>query len=328
MNPANWYDRRAMSGESNSARGPVHTVVVEAEEAGQRIDNFLVRHMKGVPRSHVYRVLRTGQVRVNRGRIRAHYRVRAGDEVRIPPLRTGTERPPPAAEDSAWLQERILYRDADLLVLDKPAGVAVHAGSGIAHGVIERLRALYPQERGLELVHRLDRDTSGCLVVARNRAALGIAHRALREGRMEKRYLTLVAGRWAGGEREIRAPLLRGAARGGERLVAVDARGKAAVSRFRPLTRFRDATLMEVDLSTGRTHQIRAHAAHSGHPVAGDGKYGDAAFNRRMRELGLRRLFLHAQFVALDAGDGRPVWSASAPLPEELRAVLERLEAE
>ncbi len=301
-------------------------VVVEAADAGQRIDNFLVRHMKGVPRSHLYRVLRTGQVRVNRGRIRAHYRLQAGDEVRIPPFAGTPARPGPTPAGFAWVRERILYRDPDLLVLDKPAGVAVHAGSGIAYGVIEGLRALYPDERTLELAHRLDRGTSGCLMVTRSRAALRTVHRALREGRVEKRYLALVAGRWEGGAREIHAPLQRNVLRGGERMVEVDDAGKAARSRFRPVTRYRQATLMEVTLSTGRTHQIRVHAAHAGHPVAGDSKYGDAAFNRRMRAAGLRRLFLHAQFVALDPGDGARLWSASAPLPPELRAVLETLE--
>lgn len=321
-----WYDFSSMSAATHSARRAARTVVVAEADAGQRIDNFLARHMKGIPRSHVYRVLRTGQVRVNRGRIRAHYRLQAGDEVRIPPFAAAPDRPLPAAEGFAWLRDRIVYRDAALMVLDKPAGVAVHAGSGVAYGVIEGLRALFPEERELELAHRLDRDTSGCLVVTRTRSALRSVHRALREGRMEKRYLALVAGRWAGGARDIRAPLQRNVPRGGERLVEVDEEGKAAHSRFRPLTWFRDATFMEVTIATGRTHQIRVHAAHAGHPVAGDTKYGDEEYNRRMRTAGLRRLFLHAQFVALDLGAGERAWSASAPLPADLRAVLETLE--
>lgn len=316
-----------MGADVNKLRNAPRIVVVLADEAGQRIDNFLARHMKGVPRSHVYQVLRTGQVRVNRGRIRAHYRVQTGDEVRIPPYAQAapaTAGPDPSR--AAGLRERILHRSADLLVIDKPSGLPVHAGSGVAYGVIENLRALYPEEPALELVHRLDRATSGCLLVARSRRALRALHTALRDGRMEKRYLALLAGRWEGGAQDVCVPLRRNVLQGGERMVQVEDSGKAARSRFRPVARYADCALVEVTIATGRTHQIRVHGAHIGHPVAGDEKYGDPAFNRRMRDLGLRRLFLHAQFVGLEAAPGIRELSVSAPLDPELKAVLERLE--
>ncbi|HQU16303.1 MAG: hypothetical protein B7Z66_09690 [Chromatiales bacterium 21-64-14] len=317
-----------MGADLHKPRNAPRIVVVLADDAGQRIDNFLARHMKGVPRSHVYQVLRTGQVRVNRGRIRAHYRVRTGDEVRIPPY---TQSAPTAAagpepERVAWLAQRILHRGPDLLVIDKPSGMPVHAGSGVPYGIIESLRALYPDEPALELVHRLDRETSGCLVVARSRQALRALHDALRGGRMEKRYLALVAGQWDGGKREVSMPLRRNVLQGGERMVQVEAAGKPALSRFRPVARYADSTLMEVSIVTGRTHQIRVHGAHIGHPLAGDEKYGDPAFNRRMRALGLRRMFLHAQFVSLEPAPGVRELSVSAPLDPELKALLETLE--
>jgi len=302
----------------------VRTVRVGPEQADQRIDNFLMRELKGVPRSRIYRILRRGEVRVNGGRIGPTYRLRRGDQVRIPPVRTaapgGPARPRPELEGA------VLYEDERLLAVNKPPGMAVHGGSGISQGVIEALRAARPKAPYLELVHRLDRETSGCLLVAKKRSELRTLHALLREGGMDKRYLTLVRGCWQGGERTVRAALRKNQLRGGERMVRVDEQGKEAETRFRPLAVFNDATLLEVELGTGRTHQIRVHAAHIGHPIAGDRKYGDEAFNRRLRELGLKRLFLHAHSLAFtDPDRGRSV-HVSAPLSADLRRVLDALE--
>lgn len=309
-----------------SAPSPgVRILAVATEDAGQRIDNFLLRHLKGVPRSLVYRILRRGEVRVNKGRIKPEYRVRAGDQVRIPPVRTGQPAPGPGGGAAGRLEDRIIYEDERLLVVDKPAGMAVHGGSGLSFGVIEALRAARPDARFLELVHRLDRETSGCLLIAKRRSELRMLHDLLRSGGVDKHYLALVRGRWTAGERLVELPLLKNQLRSGERIVTVDAAGKAADSRFRPLEIYPGASLVEVELGTGRTHQIRVHGAHIGHPLAGDEKYGDAEFNRRMRELGLRRLFLHAHSLGFsDPESGRAI-QVSAPLPDELRAVLDRL---
>lgn len=304
-------------------------VTVDAEQDGQRIDNFLLRHMKGVPRSHVYRILRRGEVRVNKGRIRAGYRLRSGDRVRIPPVRRPAPRTAPRPPDGLLqrLQQAILHEDRDLLVLDKPAGIAVHGGSGLQFGIIEALRALRPSE-ALELVHRLDRDTSGCLLVAKGRGALLDLQAQLRRGELHKRYLALVRGHWTGGRRTVSAPLQRNVVRGGERVVRVSEQGKVATSVFSPLARLPGATLMEVELTTGRTHQIRVHAAEVGHPLAGDPKYGSADFNRRMRQCGLKRLFLHAHALGFRRPGSDEELYVSAPLDPALQQVLDRLEGE
>ncbi len=305
----------------------VRQVSVTAEEAGQRIDNFLARHLKGVPRSHIYRILRRGEVRVNSGRIKAQYKVCAGDTVRIPPVRVATTAAPRKVRvPPGGLAGHILFENARCLVLNKPAGMAVHGGSGVSQGVIEVLRAERPAAPYLELAHRLDRDTSGCLVIARRRSFLRAFHEQLRSGTVEKYYLALVAGEWAGGERTVEAPLRKNTLQGGERIVRVDAAGKTALTVFRPVDRFRGATLVEAVLHTGRTHQIRVHATHIGHPLAGDAKYGNRTFNTEMREAGLRRMFLHAHRVAFSDPDGAVI-DISAPLDEDLRAVLERLES-
>lgn len=307
----------------------VRRVRISADGAGQRLDNFLLRELAGVPRSRVYRLLRKGEVRVNGKRKQADYRLAAEDEVRLPPLRLA-----PAGEDGprrvpdslvAAVRQAIVHEDARLLVLDKPSGLAVHGGSGLAFGAIEALRALRPDEP-LELVHRLDRDTSGCLLVARTRTALRAAHALLREGAVEKHYGALLAGRWRLGRKTIDAPVVTDAREHGERTVRVHRSGKIAVSEFRPVTHYRDvATLADVSIRTGRTHQIRVHAAFAGHPVAGDEKYGDRECNARLRALGLRRMFLHATSVSFRWPDTGAAFRAEAPLPAELAAVLERL---
>lgn len=302
-------------------------VRVSDDEAGQRIDNFLARHLKGVPRSHIYRILRRGEVRVNSGRIPARYKVSAGDTVRIPPLRLAPAAAGPATLRGAGLAPRILFENDRCLVIDKPAGMAVHGGSGVSLGVIERLRAERPDAACLELAHRLDRETSGCLVIALRRSFLRLFHEQLRAGEVRKQYLALVAGRWNGGRRTVDVALRKNQVQGGERIVRVDATGKESLSVFAPVTRFAQATLVEVELGTGRTHQIRVHAAHIGHPLAGDSKYGDRDFNREMRELGLRRMFLHAHVVEFHDSPGGERIHVSAPLDDALRAVLDRLES-
>jgi 23S rRNA pseudouridine955/2504/2580 synthase len=293
---------------------------------GQRLDNFLLGELKGVPRSHVYRLIRSGQVRVNSGRATPSYRLQAGDRVRVPPV--AARGPQPASDGGTfeWLGQRIVFEDARLLVLDKPAGLAVHGGSGVSLGCIEALRALRPELPDLELVHRLDRATSGCLLVAKRRSALRQLHGLLREGRVDKRYLTLVRGRWPGHVDEIEAPLLtkRPAS---EARVKVSAAGKAAKSSFRVLETYaRTASLLEVSIATGRTHQIRVHTAHLGHPVAGDERYGDETFNASIEKLGLRRMFLHAHSVQFDWPETGEEFAVSVPLPAELAKVLTALE--
>ena len=305
----------------------VQRVQVTPEQAGQRIDNFLLGRLKGVPKSRIYRLLRRGEVRVNSGRIKPTYRIQSGDEVRIPPVRVSEkDSGQPQQGLVARVEQAIIYEDDRLLVLDKPAGVAVHGGSGVSHGVIEALRAARPKAPFLELVHRLDRDTSGCLVVAKKRSALRNLHALLREGGMEKRYLALVGGAWQGGAQTVQAPLRKNLLKGGERMVRVDPEGKPSRTLFRPLSNYPGATLVEVLLDTGRTHQIRVHGVHIGHPLAGDEKYGDAEFNQAMRALGLRRLFLHAQSLSFTEPGREQEVHVSAPLSADLRALLDALE--
>jgi 23S rRNA pseudouridine955/2504/2580 synthase len=308
-------------------KSPVILHAVTADEAGQRIDNFLMRHFKTVPRSRVYRLLRKGEVRVNRKRIDAEYRIQEGDEVRLPPVRIDAvgELKQPSSSLLELIERAVIYQDKHLLVIDKPAGVAVHGGSGMSFGVIEAMRASRPRET-LELVHRLDRDTSGCLLVARDRSTLTALHALIRNGGMHKTYLALVAGSWQLGTKRIDAPLATDNRQHGERHVRVAAAGKDSVSVFKPVQFFGAlATLMEVDIPTGRTHQIRVHASFAGHPLLGDDKYGDRDRNAELKQHGLKRTFLHAQSVAFEwPGSGVP-FHASAPLPEELAAVLDTI---
>ena len=328
--------RRPDHGLAAENRGRGHGVRhldVEEGEAGQRLDKYLARRLADVPRTRIFRIIRRGEVRVNGRRAGPEARLSANDRVRVPPLweqaDPGAARvqrgPPPSMVDAV---ARAIVQETDrLLVLDKPAGIAVHGGSGISFGVIEALRALKPGEP-LELVHRLDRDTSGCLLVARNAATLRTIHALLREGECEKRYLVVVGGKWNLGQKRIDVPLRTDTRVGGERTVRADASGKPSVSDFRPVQFFgKLATQMEVALHTGRTHQIRVHAGYAGHPVAGDEKYGDAALNARMRELGLTRMFLHAHSMSFEWPQGG-TFSASAPLPPDLSTVLDRLQSQ
>lgn len=302
---------------------------IDSELVGQRLDNYLLGQLKGVPRSHVYQLIRSGQVRVNSGRVRASYRLKIGDRVRVPPVSRRTAGRPRVPEGGLqWLEDRILAEDSRLLVLDKPPGMAVHAGTGIEFGCIEALRSLRPGARALDLVHRLDRGTSGCLLVAKRRSALRRLHRLLRDGGMEKRYLTLLKGSWQHGRVSVDAPLLTQRQRNGENFVSVNESGKSALSQFRVVENYgARATLMEVSIVTGRTHQIRAHAAYMGHPVAGDDRYGNADFNAELRKLGLHRIFLHSHAVDFVWPDSDEEFMISSPLPDDLREVQRRLES-
>src|SRR5436190_6183846 len=294
------------------------TVEIGEESAAQRIDNFLLRTLRGVPKSHVYRVLRSGEVRVNSGRVAPDYRLQIGDRVRVPPVRVST-----TVKTAKPAEFPIVHEDASILVVDKPAGVAVHGGSGVSYGVIESLRASRPQTKYLELAHRLDRDTSGLLIVAQKRGALVELHRMLREGEVDKVYLAVVKGPWEGGPRELRESLHKYVDSKGERRVAVREDGMKAVTRVRALKKSADFSLLEVRLLTGRTHQIRVHLAHAGQPVLGDSKYGDFALNRRLEKEGVRRLFLHASRLALL----HPVTGAKlelqATLPAEIKQFVD-----
>jgi 23S rRNA pseudouridine955/2504/2580 synthase len=313
---------------SEANRQGVSYIEIGADEAGRRLDQFLLRLFGTVPRSRVYRLVRKGEVRVNGRRADPALRLALHDKVRVPPVRIEPKDAPPKVPRALLesLRRAIIVEDKRLLVIDKPPGIAVHGGSGVSFGVIEVLRALLPQET-LELVHRLDRDTSGCLLVARQRSTLRVLHALLREGLFEKRYLALVKGHWPHGRARIDVPLRTDLRVGGERTVRAHASGKAALSEFRPVQFFgKRATLLEVLLYTGRTHQIRVHAAHAGHVLAGDEKYGDADFNQKLAAVGLTRMFLHAHSVSFEWPEGG-VFSASAPLPADLAQVLEKLTA-
>ncbi len=307
--------------ELSKAPAARHRIGEEAE--GQRIDNFLLRVCKGVPKSHVYRILRSGQVRVNSKRIGPDYRLQAGDEVRVPPLQLGVERP---AVVPLGREYRIVYEDEGLLVIDKPAGMAVHGGSGLSFGVIEQLRRQRPQARFLELAHRLDRETSGLLLLAKKRPVLTALHGLFREGRVEKRYLALVKGRWRDPLRHIRLSLHKYLTEEGERRVSVSQEGKAAHSIVRLVARWQNFSLVEVELETGRTHQIRVHLAHLGYPLCGDDKYGDFALNKTLQKQGLGRMFLHAARLSLVHPVGGERLDLAAPLPQDLAVFLDRLE--
>lgn len=300
---------------------------IHADEAGQRIDNYLLRELKGVPKSHIYRILRSGEVRVNSGRIDATYRLAGGDVVRIPPVRVATRSEPARlkSQDVVSLKPWILHEDEALLVLDKPAGLAVHGGSGISLGVIELLRREYPQLRFLELAHRLDRETSGILMVAKRRSALLRLHDMLRDGAMEKHYLALAEGEWEGGRRSVRLPLRKFLNEEGERRVVVDeSAGQFAHSVFTPVARFAGCTLLDAQIKTGRTHQIRVHLAHLGHPILGDDKYANPGRGRKGLP-GLHRMFLHAHQLKLDHPLTGERLELQCPLPEDLQRLLASL---
>ena len=303
-----------------------HTV--DAEYDGQRLDNFLIRLLKGVPKSRIYRLLRKGEVRVNKGRVKADTRLKAGDSIRVAPIRTTQQQSAEKANSQMRkrLNDRIVFEDEALIVLNKPSGTAVHGGSGVSFGVIEGLRADRPEAKFLELVHRLDRDTSGCLMLAKSRAVLVDLQQQMQKNQIKKTYKALVKGRWPKGKSTINAPLKKNTLSSGERMVRVDVEGKASVTHFKIDRYFERATLLDIELETGRTHQIRVHCQFSGQSIAGDSKYGDSLFNQAMREQGLRRLFLHANSLDFRHPISGDKLSVFAPLDNELNNLLNHLE--
>lgn len=306
----------------------VQLLTISDDEAGQRLDNFLLAKLKGVPKSLIYRIVRKGEVRVNKGRTKPEYKLQADDVVRIPPVRVAEKNDEPISnklQKVAELEQHILFEDDVLLVLNKPSGTAVHGGSGLSFGVIEALRALRPQARFLELVHRIDRDTSGILLVAKKRSALRALHEQLRDKTVQKDYLALVRGQWQAHVKQIQAPLLKNELASGERIVKVHSDGKPSETRFRIEERYEAATLVKASPITGRTHQIRVHTQYAGHPIACDDKYGDVEFDQKMRALGLNRLFLHAyaiRFIHPKSGEEMVI---TAPLDKQMKSVLANL---
>ena len=308
-------------GKDNLPARAVRWIEVGEEESGQRLDHFLMAQLKGVPKSHIYRVLRSGEVRVDSRRVEGAHRIAPGERIRIPPLRVAE---PDDTVPAPHFRMPVLFEDESLLALDKPAGLAVHGGSGVAHGAIESLRSMRPQARYLELVHRLDRETSGVLLVAKKRSALAALHEMLREHTIDKRYVAGVAGRFRNERQRVRLALEKRVTSSGEKRVSVSDAGQAAETIFRRLSRGEEFSLLEAQLLTGRTHQIRVHLAHLGHPILGDDKYGDFELNRRVRKLGLKRMFLHAASLSFAHPlTGAPM-SLEAPLPGELARFRER----
>jgi 23S rRNA pseudouridine955/2504/2580 synthase len=309
------------------SKDSVSWVTVDAGGEGQRIDNFLVKHLKGVPKSHIYRILRSGEVRANSRRVDSTYRLQLNDKLRIPPIRVAAPATVPPVSVRRRLSHTIIYEDDALMVINKPAGIAVHGGSGIDAGVIEQLRAEHPECRFLELVHRLDRETSGVLLLAKKRSALTALHAAIREGRTDKFYFALVKGQWRNQLQNVKLPLHKFVTPSGERRVSVVPGGQASHTVFRRQEAFAQYTLLEAELKTGRTHQIRVHLSHLGFPIAGDDKYGDFKLNRALASAGLKRMFLHAYRMAFTHPlTGQPM-VLEAPLPPELTRYLEQLRA-
>lgn len=302
-------------------------MTVDDSSEGQRVDNFLLKHLKGAPRTLIYRLLRKGEVRVNKGRVKPTYKLNIGDQVRIPPVRLAEPGEPLVVTNNQQesILKTIIYEDDLMIVVNKPSGWAVHGGSGVSLGVIEALRAARPKLTQLELAHRLDRDTSGCLMLAKRRSSLKSLQELQRRGAIEKRYLALLAGRWRKGQATVDMPLRKNTLSGGERVVRIDPEGKPSRTFYKVVDRFQDATLAEVTLDTGRTHQIRVHSTYLSTPILGDPKYGDAEANKAFRQLGLRRLFLHAHTLAFTWPDSGERFAISAPLPDELQAVLDKL---
>ncbi|NOQ88221.1 MAG: RluA family pseudouridine synthase [Gammaproteobacteria bacterium] len=304
-------------------------ITISDGQAGQRIDNFLVKHLKGVPKSHIYRLLRSGQVRINSGRKKPHYKLCSGDILRLPPVRISENRDSHIPESVIqMLKQAIIFENDDIIAINKPSGIAVHKGSGLSFGVIEAFRQIDPEQE-LELVHRLDRETSGCLLLAKNRQVLAQLHEMLRREtivHMEKTYLALLDGLWTHGKKTVDIGI-RKIKRGGEHLMQTDESGDRAISHFEPLETFgvesaRPCSLMKITIDTGRTHQIRVHAQHCGHAIIGDSKYGNKEANRYYREMGLKRLFLHAKQLYLPLPDPSTI---EAPLSDELELLLKKL---
>lgn len=317
--------RRKYKQMKELSKESANRVEVGAEDAGQRLDNYLMRLLKGVPKSHIYRILRSGEVRVNSGRAGPDYRVKPGDRLRIPPIRVAKPAAKPPVR--ATFEPEVLYEDESLLVINKPAGVAVHGGSGVSHGIIEQLRAMRPAARFLELVHRLDRETSGILMLAKKRSALTALHSEIRDGRVAKHYLALVLGKWTNRRQSVKLPLERRVLPSGERRVRVAPDGMASHTIVMLRQHFPEFSLLDAELKTGRTHQIRVHLAHLGFPIAGDDKYGDFAANRALAKRGLKRMFLHASRLEFTHPVSSTPITIEAPLPPDLAGFVAALEA-
>ncbi len=311
------------------SKDSVSLVEIDEGSCDQRIDNYLTKVLKGVPKSHIYRILRSGEVRVNKKRVDQTYRLLLGDQVRIPPVRVSQTQ---ASEYVPATEFPILYEDDALLAINKPSGVAVHGGSGVSFGVIEQLRSARPQAKFLELVHRLDRETSGILLIAKKRSALTAMHEMMREGNSDKRYFTLVLGKWRNQKQHVKLPLHKFDTPQGEKRVMVREDGMPshtiftlqkvwASSEYLPA-----CSLLEAQLKTGRTHQIRVHLSHLGFPIAGDDKYGDFAVNKDLMKKGLKRMFLHAHSIAFNHPLTEAPLQLQAPLPQELQAFLNKLD--
>ncbi|MCW7548473.1 23S rRNA pseudouridine(955/2504/2580) synthase RluC [Photorhabdus sp. APURE] len=306
----------------------VQFVTIDDDEAGQRVDNFLLARLKGVPKSMIYRIVRKGEVRVNKGRIKPEYKLSAGDVVRIPPVRVAERQEAPVSaklDKVVALGDCILYEDDHILVLNKPSGTAVHGGSGLSFGVIEGLRVLRPEAKFLELAHRLDRDTSGILLIAKKRSTLRALHEQLRLKQMQKDYLALVRGQWQSNCKVVQAPLLKNILQSGERIVKVSSEGKPSETRFKVEERFTNATLVKASPVTGRTHQIRVHAQYAGHPIAFDDRYGDKVFDSQLSDTGLNRLFLHASALKFTHPSTGEILRLEAPMDEQLRYCIKTL---
>lgn len=327
----NFIDKQRLMTTEKIISASVQFFTISDDEAGQRLDNFLLAKLKGVPKSLIYRIVRKGEVRVNKGRVKPDYKLQADDMVRIPPVRVAEKNETPIStklNKVAELEQHILYEDDVLLVLNKPSGIAVHGGSGLTFGVIEALRALRPQARFLELVHRIDRDTSGILLVAKKRSALRNLHEQLREKIVQKDYLALVRGQWQSHTKIIKAPLLKNELASGERIVRVSEEGKPSETRFSIEERYPTATLIKASPITGRTHQIRVHTQFAGHPIALDDKYGDREFDQKMQNIGLHRLFLHAYAIRFIHPKTEEQMIITAPLDHTLKSVLATLRLE
>lgn len=314
---------------TEAPRPKVQLVTIDEDHLGQRIDNYLMTKLKGVPKSMIYRIVRKGEVRVNKKRIKPEYKLQDGDIVRIPPVRVSdkSERPGPSAKLTkvSQLEDRIVFEDKSIIVLNKPSGIAVHGGSGVDFGVIEAMRALRPTQKFLELVHRLDKDTSGVLLIAKKRSALRHLHDQLRFKKMQKDYQALVKGTWQARDKVIKAPLLKLTLKSGERIVRVNQEGKECETRFKILQRYQGATLVQASPVTGRTHQIRVHCQYAGHPIACDDKYSEQKFDDAMRVQGLNRLFLHAAQLRFIHPSTEEVMTVQAPLDPVLTETLDKL---
>ncbi len=313
-----------MNSELKSATPLVQLVEIAEDLSGQRLDNFLIARLKGVPKSRIYRIVRKGEVRVNKGRADVSYRLETGDVVRIPPVRVAErseESYVPQGLQTA-LQQGILFEDDGFLVVNKPAGYAVHGGSGVSSGIIEGLRLIRSEAHFLELVHRLDKDTSGCLIIAKKRSTLKLLHELFRDNHIQKTYLALLSGQWARKKLIVNAPLLKNISKGGERMVVVSPAGKEAETLFRRLKLFGGSTLVEALPKTGRTHQIRVHAASLGHPIVGDERYGQDDINRNFKNRGYKRMFLHAEKLTFQHPVTGVLLNIRAPLPQQLEDLL------